>query len=228
MTEKGLVEDSHDLRQAAQAINQQIDRVEKLRGRGKVGWRRGYAVLQHEAEMEKTNQALTDPLTGLYNRRAFLLLAGNSFKIAQREGFPTCVLFMDIDFFKRINDQYGHEGGDLVLKAIGRLLNPEKKKALIRIVDLVSRWGGEEIVFFLENTDIDGARKVAEKIKDKMAKTLVKINDKGTASFTVSIGAAQIGEGETLEALIGRADQAMYKAKARGRNRVEVFTEENS
>jgi len=173
-------------------------------------------------------QALNDPLTGLYNRRGFMLLATKLLNFAQRERFPTSAMMMDIDFFKRINDQYGHEGGDLVLKEISRLLNPEKEDTLVRKSDLIGRWGGEEIVFFLPNTDLDGAQKVAEKIKDQMAKTQVKIHDKEKASFTVSIGVVQIGEKEPLEVLIGRADTAMYQAKAKGRNRVEVFTEGNS
>jgi len=132
-------------------------------------------------------QVLNDPLTGLYNRRGFMLLATKLLNFAQRERFPTSAMMMDIDFFKRINDQYGHEGGDLVLKEISRLLNPEKEDTLVRKSDLIGRWGGEEIVFFLPNTDLDGAQKVAEKIKDQMAKTQVKIHDKEKASFTVTL-----------------------------------------
>jgi diguanylate cyclase len=169
-------------------------------------------------DLEKAKrQAKTDALTGLANRGAFeTALAGEMDRSAD-SGKPLSLMFADIDHFKRINDTFGHLVGDKVLRTTAATL-----RSLTRGQDLVARYGGEEFVMILPDTPLEGAMTVAEKIRSEFEKKQWKRKDTGEpiGSITLSIGAALYRRGEAPEALIERADTALYAAKESGRNRV--------
>lgn len=157
--------------------------------------------------------AHADKLIGLYNRQYFDKNAGAELRRMEEAGRPLAVLFIDLDHFKRINDEHGHRKGDDVLRAVAWLIQKACRKT-----DLVARYGGEEIVVVLPNTARADALKVAEEIRaivEEQTSTMLAI------PVTVSIGAAVFPEdGRTLEAILERADRALYAAKRAGRNRV--------
>jgi diguanylate cyclase (GGDEF)-like protein len=175
------------------------------------------------SELEEKNRELQelayyDPLTGLPNRRFFFEHASLIFEEVKRYEKPLSLLVMDIDYFKEINDTYGHDVGDLVLKTFAGLL-----RGIVRQSDICARFGGEEFVVLLPNTDLEGARVLAERIRTAVAKNPVEY-DSIVIIFTVSIGASQYRKGmQSIDELIKEADIALYRAKEGGRNRVEVF-----
>jgi diguanylate cyclase (GGDEF)-like protein len=154
----------------------------------------------------------TDPLTGLPNRRHLEEQLEAAVSAARRHVRPLSVLFIDIDCFKRINDQSGYETGDDVLRTVGA-----RVRLALRAEDLVGRWGGEEFVAVLPTTDLDGAVAVAERIRAAVAAHPVRIDDR-QADVTVSVGCASDG-GDPAE-LIRQASGALRQAKRAGRNRV--------
>lgn len=165
---------------------------------------------------------LTDNLTGIANRRFFDYTLKRELLRVRRYGRPLSLLMVDIDFFKKINDQYGHPVGDRVLQEMGKLL-----KSLFRATDLPARYGGEEFAVILPETPAVAAHALAEKLREQGAK---KIFDPAgeRISLTISIGAATVESGTqghkiTEAELILAADQALYRAKHTGRNRVEVW-----
>jgi diguanylate cyclase (GGDEF)-like protein len=161
-------------------------------------------------------QSMTDPLTGLLNRRSFLELSGKEATRARRHGNPFSVLMLDIDHFKKVNDTHGHPVGDLVIKALGGVCT----KAL-RPHDLLARYGGEEFVLTLPHTSADGARVVAERIREAVEQTAVPC-ESGPVRFTVSVGVATYADDESFDHAVERADKALYVSKQSGRNRVTV------
>ena len=166
---------------------------------------------------EVQSLALTDPLTGLQNRRSLFELGRIEFSRAQRMNRPFCCMMLDIDHFKQINDNYGHAIGDQVLQEFA-----ERSKRSVREVDLVGRYGGEEIVIFLPETDSETAMHAAERLRASIEKTPMKVSNQ-ELNVTVSIGVSKKDENTLeLETLIARADQAMYIAKHKGRNRVAI------
>lgn len=161
--------------------------------------------------------AITDGLTGLYNRRYFMELAQNEFERSRRYKRRLSVMMFDIDHFKIVNDTYGHPFGDKVLQAIAKLC-----KEKLREVDSLSRYGGEEFIALIVETSLVSAKKVAERLRTEVEK-LVTHHAKADVRVTISIGLAEQNENTpTLETLIARADQAMYVSKHKGRNRVSV------
>ncbi len=167
--------------------------------------------------------AYTDPLTGLSNRRFFLREASRMLELAKRYKEPLALMMLDIDNFKRINDEYGHDVGDLVLKKLAQVI-----KGSIRSSDVPARFGGEEFIVLLPRTDEKGAVMVAERIRNNFRNSRVQVNGKDVRT-TVSIGVALYEHGEDLDSLIKKADKALYEAKRKGKDRVEVFrhTEEH-
>lgn len=159
--------------------------------------------------------ALTDQLTALYNRHYLMDIAPKKIKQAQRQGYPVCLIVIDIDFFKAINDQHGHAVGDEVLKAVASQLSGG-----IRWEDVVARFGGEEFVILLDHCDKDGAIKIADDLR-KSIESLMPSEIKVTASFGVSELKPEESDFSTL---FSRADEAVYDAKETGRNKV-VFKE---
>ena len=155
--------------------------------------------------------AHTDALTGICNRRAFIERGEQTVRLCDRDARPISALLIDIDHFKRINDQHGHAAGDQVLQCIGRLL-----AAQFRESDVCGRLGGEEFGVLLANTDMAEATVLADRFRQTVAAASAPWGAHVLA-VTVSIGVA--AQGDNLEALLHRADMAMYQAKAAGRNR---------
>jgi diguanylate cyclase (GGDEF)-like protein len=166
---------------------------------------------------EVQSLALTDPLTGLQNRRSLFELGRVEFSRAYRMNRPFCCMMLDIDHFKQVNDNYGHPIGDQVLQEFAI-----RCKNSTRAVDLIGRYGGEELIILLPETDRDTALQVAERLRLSIEATPVKVSN-GEVNLTVSIGVAAKDDYTTdLETLLARADQAMYIAKHRGRNQVAM------
>ncbi|MDT4331412.1 GGDEF domain-containing protein [Methylomonas sp. MED-D] len=160
--------------------------------------------------------AYTDPLTKTNNRAAFNDSLQREVKRAVRHGQHLSLVFVDIDHFKNINDQYGHACGDLALASVAAWLRDS-----VRGSDAVYRFGGEEFVILLADTDIDGAGIIAERLRaDIESHTLAYGMD--VLNLTASLGVATLQGDDSAELLVKRADKAMYAAKQRGRNRVEL------
>lgn len=165
------------------------------------------------------NQANRDPMTNLYNRRYFHDAAVNIVKVNKRDKKESAVMMLDIDNFKVINDTYGHATGDEVIKSISSLLELHTRES-----DLVARFGGEEFVVLLPNTDIAGSMKVASKLREKIEEERVVVGA-NKVSFTISIGVAKVLEDDqNIEAALKRADDALYEAKESGKNRVVIYS----
>ena len=166
---------------------------------------------------EVQSLALTDPLTGLHNRRSFFQAGKVEFSRAQRMNRPLACMMLDLDHFKQINDNYGHQSGDQILQEFAK-----RCKDSVREIDLVGRYGGEEIIILLPETDLPAALQIAERMCESIAETSVKVGQQ-EINVTASIGVAAKDENtDQLEMLIARADQAMYIAKHKGRNLVAI------
>jgi diguanylate cyclase (GGDEF)-like protein len=166
---------------------------------------------------EAQNMALTDALTGLYNRRGLFEIGRIEFSRAQRSKRPFSVIMVDIDHFKRINDLHGHAIGDQALQGLAGHL-----RSITRDVDIVGRYGGEEFVFLLSETPLEAARDMAERLRRTIEEEAISTDVDGLR-MTISLGVAAYSvDTPDLETLIARADQALYMAKHKGRNRVEI------
>ena len=170
-----------------------------------------------------TLSSQTDYLTGAGNRSALHASLDRELELAQRHKHPLSLLILDVDFFKSINDQYGHPFGDKALK----LLVMELKK-VARISDTVFRFGGEEFVLILNSTNTQGAFVIAERIRESIETLQLKSDDGDSVSLTVSVGVTTLQEEETASSLIQRADKQLYIAKSNGRNQVSVDTLEQA
>lgn len=160
----------------------------------------------------------TDPLTGLLNRRAFRVFGVDAMNYFKRHRRDVGVLIIDIDFFKRVNDTFGHSVGDDVIQSVGKIVQAEA-----RTIDKVARFGGEEFVVLMRETEKEGPFILAERIRQTISERLVAHPEHGTIHITVSIGASiAIESDRDIEDVIERADRALYEAKATGRNRVVV------
>jgi diguanylate cyclase (GGDEF)-like protein len=161
--------------------------------------------------------ALTDPLTGLQNRRSLFEVGRIEFARAQRLERPFSCMMLDLDHFKQINDNYGHPVGDQVLQEFAR-----RCLKSVREIDLVGRYGGEELIILLPETEREMAVTIADRLRLAIATEPIKIPE-GEVNITVSIGVGAMDENTTqLETLIARADQAMYIAKHKGRNSIAI------
>jgi len=169
-----------------------------------------------EAMEKVAEKAFRDELTGLYNRRFFVEALGNEVAKSKRYGAGLTLCMMDIDDFKKINDRYGHLAGDMVLSEIGKLLKVDARES-----DISCRYGGEEFAVVLPNSNLEGAKSMSERFR-KLIEGKRFEYDASKFQVTVSIGIAKYDNSvdQTLIKLIGRADQALYKAKEEGRNRV--------
>ncbi|MDQ1911707.1 GGDEF domain-containing protein [Paenibacillus sp. GD4] len=192
--------------------------------------RQGRRLLQQQKELEaafeelqrlnllKEMEARTDYLTGLMNRRSIQERMNKVWERAERTGELFCILLLDLDHFKQINDQYGHDSGDRLLESFSRLLQKEARTG-----DAIARFGGEEFLILLPDTGLDAALALAERLLKQLAAIEHRSGEGAVFRVTTSIGAAQWqGPGEPLHSLLVRADQALYEAKRTGRNRVCV------
>ncbi|MGH9578151.1 MAG: GGDEF domain-containing protein, partial [Terriglobales bacterium] len=162
--------------------------------------------------------AETDELTGLFNLRGFALAANRLFAQAVRHDRATSVLMIDSDNLKGVNDSYGHEAGNRLLRHLATAIQAE-----LRFTDVAARYGGDEFIVLLPETPAKGALEVAERIRHRVAGTPLQLKDKGIVT-SVSIGVAVYPEdGATLDALAAHADGALYTAKQEGRNRTVKF-----
>jgi diguanylate cyclase (GGDEF)-like protein len=172
-----------------------------------------------EVETERITQiahaAEHDPLTGLQNRLPFIHGLPPEVRRAKRHGRPLSVIMLDVDHFKRINDQYGHAGGDSVLCEISRVL-----RARMREYDTVARYGGEEFAILMPEADLAAAKGVAEVLREAVANIAI-ASELGEIRPTISCGIAELNDADSsAEDLLRRSDEALYRAKHDGRNRV--------
>ncbi|MBR2299030.1 MAG: sensor domain-containing diguanylate cyclase, partial [Alphaproteobacteria bacterium] len=173
-----------------------------------------------EREKMLQNQASRDPLTSIYNRRYFESVVPEKIKQAHKQKQDFALLMIDADHFKNINDQYGHKIGDKVLMELAHVVERS-----VRPDDVVARYGGEEFVVFLANVDSKTAVLVAKRLKDAISNAVVYNESGAPVSWTVSIGVAPSGVSDEVGTMIKMADDAMYLAKNKGRNRVEEYDE---
>jgi diguanylate cyclase (GGDEF)-like protein len=196
--------------------------LEKLRIQAELLQEKGKNEAYLESEIDKRTEELqllasTDSMTKLYNRRYFTETSSSIFDLAKRNQTALTVIMIDIDDFKSINDTHGHAVGDKVIVGIAQILQNCSRKS-----DVVSRWGGEEFLMLLPQTDMNGALVIAEKVRDMIEKKEIQLESKQKIHFTVSLGVSLVNVHNelNLEASIGRADKALYKAKENGKNRV--------
>lgn len=164
--------------------------------------------------------SLTDELTGLPNRRAFLRRLEDEVGRVKRYGVPVSMTIIDLDGFKRINDNRGHGGGDAVLRGYS-----DHILSVFRHHDMVARYGGEEFAVILPNTSREGAMRALQKVQKRVEETSCTYNGDRFPMPTFSAGLAEYRQGETLSEFIERADSALYRAKNLGRNRVEIASD---
>jgi len=176
------------------------------------------------ADLQEVNEKLkhlatVDALTNIYNRRYFYDVSKQYLEIAKRNEQEICVISFDLDKFKDINDTYGHQFGDTVLIEFTNIVNSFMRKS-----DLFGRIGGEEFSVVLQNTSIENSFIVAEKIRKKVQNFAIQNDDK-KVHFTVSIGIVSLSTEDTIDELLEKADEALYKAKENGRNRIVKYNE---
>ncbi len=170
-----------------------------------------------------SNQALVDGLTGLANRRSCEDALAAELSRSERYPAPLAVVVADLDDFKDVNDRFGHQAGDVVLREFAALLRDN-----LRDIDLAGRWGGEEFLLLLPGTDLEGAARVAERIRRALHhRTLLSVRGE-PIPVTASFGVAAHPAADSAPALFAAADAALYDAKRRGKNRVSAGTEQPS
>jgi diguanylate cyclase (GGDEF)-like protein len=185
----------------------------------------GYLASQAAVSLENANlhetvqrQAVTDELTGLFNVRHFHETLDYEVERTRRFQSEVSLVMIDIDDFKQVNDTHGHQQGDLVLLEVGRVL-----RELSRDIDEPARYGGEELAVVLPQTDVSGAELAAERMRTAIERLEIRrVDDEGVLRVTASFGVASLpGTATTKDRLIAAADQALYRAKRGGKNRVE-------
>ncbi|MDA8093500.1 MAG: diguanylate cyclase [Betaproteobacteria bacterium] len=179
----------------------------------------GSTLAEEETRAQLEYLATTDELTGIANRRRFMTLAQREFERSRRYGRSLALLMLDVDFFKGVNDTYGHAAGDVALAAVTHAIQEK-----LRSADAFGRLGGEEFAVLLAETDSTGACELAERLRVAVERLAIPADDE-TIHLTVSIGVAEIDRDEDVEQLLHRADLALYGAKKSGRNRVVVSPE---
>jgi diguanylate cyclase (GGDEF)-like protein/PAS domain S-box-containing protein len=208
-TLSGRVVVAHDITERKQAENDANDMNEIL-------WGKIEEVESLQAQLRE--QAIRDPLTGLFNRRFFSESLEKEMAQAVRDNSPLSFIILDIDYFKKINDTYGHKCGDFVLQTFAKFLSDH-----VRTADLLCRFGGEEFVILMPNASTESAYERAEVLRKQFEEMNIDFENqkiKGTFSAGVATFPAHAGSSETVLSL---ADQALYQSKANGRNRVTIY-----
>ena len=173
--------------------------------------------LEKKEKLEKhlKHLASTDPMTELLNRRSFFDICDRIMSRCIKNKQPLSCLIIDIDYFKAINDTYGHDIGDKVIQAIAKLMHEN-----VRTGDFIGRMGGEEFAVLMPNTDMQSAYQISDRLRENIAKYKMSVQGK-SVSVTVSIGLASLKEGDKdIHTILKRSDTALYEAKESGRNRV--------
>ncbi|MBO6542498.1 MAG: PleD family two-component system response regulator [Alphaproteobacteria bacterium] len=197
-------------------LTRPVDRLELLARCGTQLRRKRYQDQLKTNFKRSMEMAVTDPLTGLYNRRYMTTHLASLMEEGAHSGRPLALMILDIDHFKAVNDTHGHAAGDEVLKEFARRVTNN-----VRGIDLACRLGGEEFVVVMPDTDAETALTIAERLRNRIAERAFPVDEETRLSVTVSIGlAGAIWPDDTNDALMERADQALYKAKRDGRNRV--------
>ena len=175
----------------------------------------GYTAIRQDITDKKRIEEISirDPLTGLYNRLKLDELFARYISLTKRHKGFLSIIMLDIDKFKLVNDTYGHQVGDMLLQQISKLLRDN-----LRLEDALGRWGGEEFFILLPSTSLSAALSLAELLRESTQKFIFPV----VGTKTISLGVATFHEGDDEKSMIGRADEALYKAKANGRNRVET------
>ncbi len=173
---------------------------------------------QKKLEGELHRYATRDELTNLFNRRQTLILLDAACQTAGRYKRPLSLAICDIDYFKKINDEHGHEAGDDMLRFFGKIVHKE-----LRGADIAGRHGGDEFIMVFPNTPLEGAAQSVDRIRDRLDATILKNNGRGKITF--SAGLAQFSAGMTPQSFLRHADEALYEAKRLGRNRLVVKTD---
>jgi diguanylate cyclase (GGDEF)-like protein len=168
-------------------------------------------------EDELRHAAVTDPLTGVLNRRGFEEALRQTAAFSKRYGHPLSIIAMDLDHFKKVNDLHGHAAGDAALKAAASLVMQELRSE----TDFVGRVGGEEFTLLLPHTDADGAAALAERIRASLRQHPFLINGV-PVPLAASFGVSQLADDHDVDRVLAEADKALYRAKRVGRNRVVV------
>jgi len=167
-----------------------------------------------ETQVKLQEQVHTDPLTNLYNRRHFSEVNKSLFSMAQRSTSPLTILIIDIDDFKKVNDTYGHQIGDLVIKTLANIFMNTIRKS-----DIAIRYGGEEFLIILTNTNINQAQIIAEKLRKNVNETKIEYSISQDLTFTISLGLSTVKkEDDNINIAIENADKALYIAKRSGKN----------
>jgi diguanylate cyclase len=219
-TMRAAVHRERDLARVADLLGriaEETGRMQELAGRLEGGLASGVAeICELRRSLHAAQQAaLTDPLTGLANRKRFDLALASLAAEAREEGKPITVIMADIDHFKSFNDRYGHRMGDLVLKLVAELLLDHFKGR-----DVVARYGGEEFAVILADTPLETALKLADRLRETLATRHLRTRDKTLIGrITLSLGLAELAPEEALSRWVERADRALYAAKRAGRNR---------
>ncbi len=172
---------------------------------------------EYSLRQELERLASTDPMTGLYNRRVFMERLEERATQFERYGTPVSLVILDVDHFKSVNDTYGHDFGDTVLVGLARLLRDKVRQG----IDLVARFGGEEFVLLLPETQGPAAARMAERLRAAFAEFAFD-HASGPKRFSASFGIAELTRGEDVTGLLKRADDALYRSKHEGRNRVSL------
>ncbi|WP_420598842.1 diguanylate cyclase [Neptuniibacter sp.] len=159
--------------------------------------------------------SITDSLTGLHNSRHFYTQLEKALETSRRYNHKFTICFFDLDDFKKLNDSHGHLMGDKVLETFGALV-----RSSLRTLDTGYRYGGEEFAILLPSTDYEGAFIVAERVRESLSNYQFRLKDDEVLKSTVSIGVTEYRSGDSVESIMSRADEALYKAKNQGKNRV--------
>jgi diguanylate cyclase (GGDEF)-like protein len=214
-----VLEDGHGEKCTYEVTLTRLDDAD-VRGRAALLLRDVTVKERMQRELERANADLerlarTDPLTGLANRREFMEKLEQEVERSDRYLRPLSLVSLDLDHFKSVNDTHGHAAGDEVLREAARALS-----SVCRDVDLAARMGGEELALLLPETDTAGARIVAERVRERIAGAAHRSPSGQAFRVTASLGVATARTGASGEALLQAADEALYRAKAAGRNQV--------
>jgi diguanylate cyclase len=213
-------ESPQDMRQRVDTMRGDVDRINRslstLTSRLETSHQE---VSRLQSELKRAREeASLDPLSGILNRRGFDFELNRLCRTTSEQGGTFSLVMVDIDFFKKINDSYGHQFGDQVIRAVGQALSQ-----LTQRKDVAARYGGEEFALLLLETPAAGAREVADRVRSAIARgTIKRGGSEAVGNITISAGVAQCLRGEDPQSLIARADRALYASKQGGRNRVTV------